>query len=139
MLNENAQAWVDALRSGDYEQGRNNLHTVEADYSLFCCLGVACDLFAKAHPEAGAWKPAAYPAQSFMAAIAELPNKVCDWLGLAPVSQDAAFEGYPNTNVAFLQNTPRPQSLIVLNDGGSTFAEIADVIEGHQKELFNAE
>lgn len=32
--------WVDALRSGKYEQGQNRLRTNDC----FCCLGVYCDL-----------------------------------------------------------------------------------------------
>ena len=34
--------WVEALRSGKYEQGRTYLRSMENRY---CCLGVACDLF----------------------------------------------------------------------------------------------
>lgn len=37
---EAAQAWVDALRSGKYQQVRNALRTPDG----FCCLGVACDI-----------------------------------------------------------------------------------------------
>lgn len=46
--------WVDALRSGEYEQTRGKLHRVVADDQLtnekpgMCCLGVLCDLAAKA-------------------------------------------------------------------------------------------
>jgi hypothetical protein len=32
------QRWVAALRSGEYEQGKNELHRDDK----FCCLGVAC-------------------------------------------------------------------------------------------------
>src|SRR5688500_15014524 len=36
----NMRLWVDALRSGDYKQGR---HYLQAD-GKFCCLGVACQV-----------------------------------------------------------------------------------------------
>lgn len=40
--------WVDALRSGKYQQGKNGLHQL-IDYSdrsggYYCCLGVLCDV-----------------------------------------------------------------------------------------------
>ena len=34
------EKWIKALRSGDYEQGRNFLRTAADGY---CCLGVLCD------------------------------------------------------------------------------------------------
>lgn len=36
--------WLEALRSGKYEQGQVNLRSKQ---DKFCCLGVACDLEAK--------------------------------------------------------------------------------------------
>ena len=48
MLNPNAQKWVDALRSGEYKQTRGALRgDDEGNEPKFCCLGVACDLYAK--------------------------------------------------------------------------------------------
>lgn len=35
------QEWVDALRSGEYKQGK---HVLRSTRDEFCCLGVACDL-----------------------------------------------------------------------------------------------
>ncbi|TGV26361.1 hypothetical protein [Mesorhizobium sp. M4B.F.Ca.ET.143.01.1.1] len=37
---EHRKLWVQALRSGDYEQGQDYL----ANKGLYCCLGVACVL-----------------------------------------------------------------------------------------------
>ena len=34
-------AWLDALRSGDYRQGKHNLRNIDNSY---CCLGVLCDI-----------------------------------------------------------------------------------------------
>lgn len=39
-LNPNAQKWVDALRSGKYQQGAGCLSAE----GKFCCLGVACEV-----------------------------------------------------------------------------------------------
>ena len=41
MNQEIKQKWVDALRSGKYEQGRGFLRVGDK----FCCLGVLCDLY----------------------------------------------------------------------------------------------
>lgn len=41
------QEWIDALRSGDYEQGRIAMRSAANRY---CCLGVACDV-----SEVGVW------------------------------------------------------------------------------------
>ena len=147
MLNENAQAWVDALRSGDYEQGTSFLHTVEADYSLFCCLGVACDLFATAYPEAGAWVKMSSTtrtdalfdaAKKFVTisdvALKNLPLEVCDWLGLAPITHPDLSTWGHNKFVEFNNGS---DSLIRLNDGELyTFDQIADVIESEPSGLF---
>lgn len=38
-----AKQWVEALRSGRYEQGRHGLRSAANNY---CCLGVLCDIVA---------------------------------------------------------------------------------------------
>ena len=40
--------WLEALRSGSYQQGTGVLRDAE---NSFCCLGVLCDLYVKEHPE----------------------------------------------------------------------------------------
>lgn len=35
------QPWIDALRSGEYEQGKEMLHSISG---YFCCLGVLCHI-----------------------------------------------------------------------------------------------
>jgi hypothetical protein len=43
---EDIKRWIRALRSGDYKQGAGRLQSTKG----FCCLGVACDLFAQNAP-----------------------------------------------------------------------------------------
>lgn len=105
-MNENAKKWVAALRSGKYKQGKRQLRAGDA----FCCLGVACDLF----------DPASWNGCSYRYLRLALPNEVRDWLGL--------IETDP-----YYGKTGR---LSYDNDEGKTFAEIADIIEAHQYELF---
>lgn len=51
---EQKKLWCEALRSGEYEQGRHNMLRASADGSSprFCCLGVYADLFIEAE-----WEP----------------------------------------------------------------------------------
>ena len=44
---EHRKEWAEALRSGDYKQGFGCLHSGD----LYCCLGVACDLFKNKYPD----------------------------------------------------------------------------------------
>ncbi len=46
---ERLQMWADALRSGEYEQGRRVMRArdVGSDEYRYCCLGVASDLYRK--------------------------------------------------------------------------------------------
>lgn len=49
MMNPEVKAlWLDALRSGEYEQGQNFLHSEKDGKHTYCCLGVLCDLAVKA-------------------------------------------------------------------------------------------
>jgi hypothetical protein len=50
MKSELKRKWVEALRSGKYEQGRLQLRTHD---NKFCCLGVLCDIV-----DSSKWKPA---------------------------------------------------------------------------------
>jgi hypothetical protein len=102
------QKWVDALRSGEYQQTQKRLRTEDG----FCCLGVLCDLYGKEnnvewqHNEVVGYF---YENHSF-----SLPSSVVEWSGVE--------DGNPFVN-------DQTSSLGSLNDKGSTFIEIADLIE----------
>lgn len=111
------KAWTDALRSGDYEQGRHAL-TSEGDY---CCLGVACELAVKA----GVIKPCR--ADTYEGEGATLPLPVQVWLGLA----DCAGETKDHIEYGPPEGQLAAGGLTELNDAaGYTFQQIADVIDG---------
>lgn len=112
MNEEIKKQWADALRSGKYQQGRGWLRVKDS----FCCLGVLCDLHAKATN--GAWTVLG---QSYVATYKEaatsLPGTVVQWVGW-----DA---GMPN-----VEYQTEMRSLISLNDAlGLSFTEIAEIIE----------
>lgn len=85
---ENIALWVQALRSGEFEQGTEWLNRD----GKFCCLGVACEVAigngvelstetdrgAAVHYSNGLHSPTAKV----------LPTRVREWLGLAPGSTD---------------------------------------------------
>jgi hypothetical protein len=95
------QKWVEALRSGNYQQTQGALHKINDGY---CCLGVLCEI------EGLEW--------------AQHGGKVMRPLnGTSPAylpSSFAARVGLTKTQ----QNT-----LAALNDGGKPFNYIATVIE----------
>lgn len=110
----NRKLWVEALRSGKYEQTRHTLRTADG----FCCLGVLADI-------AGCeWSidTGHYLADGCMRTapnIARLFVGLADDEGNYPVDEDDEVN-----------------SLASLNDAGTPFAQIADIIESEPKGLF---
>lgn len=118
-INEHAHRWLDALRSGDYKQGKGNLCTVLPDEEpCFCTLGVAADLFfpkERQHDN--------YGVRYFDGAFAALPKEVADKIGLRSTMGSAA--GY------------RLPAIFNLNDDNHwSFNQIADHIEHHSSAYF---
>jgi len=123
-MNENAKKWIEALRSGKFQQAHASLCLIDEEgEKRYCCLGVACELAV----DAGVIPPARESEGRFFYADqrTNLPVVVAEWLGLATTA------GVYNT---LLDSGER--SLIGLNDTGKSFAEIADVIESQPPKLF---
>jgi len=106
------QKWVDALRSGEYQQTQERLH----DENGFCCLGVLCDLYGKENNVE--WEPSTHNGNVyiFQNMVAVLPLSVVEWAGVEDSNP------YVNGGIGTLSG---------LNDKGFTFNEIADLIEEH--------
>jgi len=106
------QKWVSALRSGEYQQTQRRLH----DENGFCCLGVLCDLYIKENQLE--WEPSSYynNAYMFQDMATVLPLSVMEWVGVEEVN--------PYVNGG-------PFTLAELNDNGTTFNVIANLIETH--------
>ncbi len=148
-MNENAQRWVEALRSGDYQQGQYVLRQpVAGDADVYCCLGVACELYIEAGGtdltrELGMGEGRSHHNKSVYVyksdnlrgqaaggtshdRTATLPTVVVQWLGLSNASGgwdvwDGEFESHGLTG---------------MNDGGASFDQIADLIEQEPRGLF---
>lgn len=98
------QKWVEALRSGKYQQGRNRLKSGES----YCCLGVLCDVLTKDGAiSRRSWKDSKNLTHE-AALAADLP---------IPEGAHVTFKG-------------GNRSLVYLNDVVAlSFPEIADIIE----------
>ena len=103
---QNRAELVKALRSGEYQQTRNQLRKDDS----FCCLGVACDISGL-----GNWSESVY-GKTKVFIYAEnsgvMPSFVMD------------FYGFTHKGAIILSN---------MNDSGSSFEEISVVIEKGQR------
>jgi len=126
---DSIEKWVEALRSGEYRQGKGYLNRKnKRGQSLFCCLGVACEVARKngvavdMKKELGGGE-VGDDIQWYDGTSTTLPPSVQKWLGLRnnnPYVLDRrnadTMEGY--------------QSLSFINDiAGADFNEISDMIE----------
>ena len=111
MDQEIKQKWVKALRSGKYKQGETYLHRTD---NRFCCLGVLCDLAAKEGVVSAIKSDEDDVAYAYDAWSQILPPSVMAWADLADANPVAGAHALAN-----------------LNDTGTTFAQIADIIEEH--------
>jgi hypothetical protein len=123
---ERVRLLVDALRSGDYRQGRGFLKQTVDGAVLHCCLGVACEI-AMANGvvltidavEGGNGTPLT----RFDGEVAVLPGAVSDWYG---------FQAMPRVQ---LNASGRTVEATVLNDGlgghaPRDFDTLADLFAG---------
>lgn len=119
-MNENAKKWVQALRSGEYKQGKGSLRVNDE----FCVLGVACDLASKAGVVTqikyhdGSYS---YDSCSYIA-----PIGVMDMFGIC--SDGAKYKTAGRISIT--------TTLTEQNDNGMSFSALADLIESEPEGLF---
>jgi hypothetical protein len=105
MSNESFDRWVEALRSGKYEQGKGQLKTAGG---AFCCLGLFCEL--EGFDLAAPWK-----------------DEWVNW-GTAGGTENA-----PGV-LRRAMNENQRNDLAIRNDRGDSFSQIADVLEARRDE-----
>ena len=141
-----ADKWIEALRSGEYEQTKGQLRKCGANWeenpkdSTFCCLGVLCDVYAQEHAEAD-WgvdlKGCHIDRGSlFMNEEFHLPRAVREWAGMN--TENGKLPRYVDVSVSYGDGSNRMvdgDNLVDLNDNGCPFVLIADVIFNHVEEL----
>ena len=105
-------AWVEALRSGKYEQGKQALR---AEGNKFCCLGVLCDVL-----EPNAWSKNTIKGLNGWRVYSHGGDEFCP----------ARRADLSKKQLAYIKLEHRDMwELIGRNDNGDTFAQIADYIE----------
>jgi hypothetical protein len=111
-----AEKWVAALRSGKYKQGKGLLRDRHNNY---CCLGVLCEILDTPH-SLGAYSGYYYYQDETQTAYATiLPKTVQSRAGMVSDRGDL----------------PGMSPLSELNDIGTPFTEIADIIEREYENL----
>ncbi len=123
------QKWVDALRSGKYEQGSEKLRSHQG----YCCLGVLCDLYAQ--EQNVDWKfNGAYEEENtqpmdywyFDGESEFLPESVREWAGFSLPNPQVRVDVTENDDEDdWLYN----DDIANLNDTGYTFNELAKMIQ----------
>lgn len=118
------ELWIEALRSGDYKQGKGLLRNENDE---FCCLGVLTNLYALEHPEIA--KQETDPTR-FLKCSGYLPIEVAEW---AEISTMFAKEQFSKNGIVIGYDVEiGDQSAIHWNDTYClTFSKIADKIETH--------
>lgn len=117
------ELWLDALRSGKYEQGTNKLsYKDEEGKTRYCCLGVLCDL---AYKEIELFTINDFSKSTLFGEELEdtiLPSEVTEWAELNNNSPKVLVESEEGVCLEYLAE---------LNDNGYSFKELADLIEEH--------
>jgi hypothetical protein len=126
MKPEIKKLWIEALLSGNYEQGQGFLCRNAGNGSTeWCCLGVLTDLAIKngvdIDCETSNYDPDAY---SFDSESGMLPLSVMEWAGLE------TGNGEYVVNHLFDEG-PLHESLAEDNDCGHTFEQLAATIEAY--------
>ena len=133
-MNQTAKAkWVEALRSGEFQQGQGSLKRLNSDGSFgHCCLGVLCEVYIKEHPPTSlTWVPSLLNENTLAIGTKTdyLPLPVMQWAGLPAAYGTVLVCSLPDLkNPGQIVNTKK--AMPVLNDSYRVpFAELADMIE----------
>lgn len=117
---ERWNAWIAALRSGAFIQGKNNLKVQTEDGFRHCCLGVACELAQAAGCPIE--EDHDYSMHTFNGYGSVLPEAVRTWYGFT-------------SDLPQVPYLDRKESLACMNDYlNMTFDQIADVLEAYVNE-----
>lgn len=105
--------WVQALRSGEYQQTIGRLRSIPGYDHIpkpaYCCLGVLCDLHRREKPKSRHW----FNDDMYLGELSSLPDQVLEWAGIADAEETIS-------------------TLIDLNDDkGAGFKRIATWIENN--------
>lgn len=117
MKKDVADLWVNALRSGEYNQGIYVLN----NEGNFCCLGVLCEVAIKNGVKMSVQQTD--EGIAYDGSTAFLPESVAIWAGIN-TPNGGWMDGHGNWN-----------SLVQLNDSNESFDLIADIIDENVSKL----
>lgn len=113
--------WLEALRSGEYEQGVGRLMKFDPDGNTnYCCLGVLCDIAVQNNVTSAPDYSDEDGCMVFDREMDFLPPSIADWAG---IDQD------PEVDNPFEEFDSRTK-IAQLNDSyGWSFSDLANIIE----------
>lgn len=120
--------WLERLRSGKYEQGKGNLN----NNGQMCCLGVLSDMAADEGVCSRRMSddPADRGIVHYGNEVFYLPVEVQEWAGFDKHNPSFPVDDAEKVEYAdYIGFDEDKVYLAMLNDGGQTFAQIADEIE----------
>lgn len=119
--------WADALESGQYTQGFDQLRTVDKNGNTtgFCCLGVLCNLHAQAHPKIALKET---DPETYLGSYYGLPKLVQEWADMYTPEGDLV-----SGNIRLVKD--EYYSLMEANDYGTDFKTIAQFIRKNYRNL----
>lgn len=128
---EIAQKWIADLRSGKYTQGQGQL----CDGKTHCCLGVLCEQAASVEKMTDGTpltRKSIGGLIRFDGRAGMLPPRVRSWADMRAMNENDNGNGcWPSLRGQYARN----RDVIMDNDDGKTFAEIADIIEKHWEKM----
>ena len=122
------EVWVNALRSGKYEQGSEKLRGANG----YCCLGVLCDIYAQEHNTQWEFRgdeeinPQSQDYWYFDEHSEFLPESVMNWAELKTHNPTVRVDVEDNDDE---DNWYYKDELSDINDSGYDFSQIANIIE----------
>ena len=134
MKKEVAKKWVKALRSGKYKQGYGYLKQLNSkNQPRHCCLGVLCELYndtMKKNHKKTLKVVQGIDITTFNNKSDILPTVVAKWAGIKNNSGTFSYEAEDKYGKIKLA-----ECLAQLNDVGTKFSTIADIIEKNVENL----
>lgn len=119
--------WTAALRSGEFKQGSNMLHSIDSDNPeqfKHCCLGVLCELHQRETGD-GEWVFGRYVTGHNESSGVVLTPTVAKWAGLM-TSYTKLMQG---VNPDLTDGNEVHWASAWNDDHGATFDQIADMID----------
>lgn len=133
MKSDIKQKWIDALRSGKYRQA---LGSLKEGSNKYCCLGVLCDIYIN-ETKAAQWNHNNRVEWGNIERSGQLlPDTIAEWAGIENPMSTPTVSVYIKDNVRKAYYRAKygisdrfEPHLANINDLGTSFSEIADIIE----------